>query len=163
LLAPRWRVAVFAALLSALVMRGVSRADEWRAFDQRGIESRYGVVGRYVAESLPARSALFAFQESGSLRHYADRLTVRFDLLDKQALEPAISFLKARGYQPYFVIEDPEMALFRERFRGASRLGELDWPPVAELRGPVRVHIYDPDDRARWYSGARLFPRRMAP
>ena len=150
-------------LVGALVTRGVWRADEWRAFEQRGIESRYKAVARFAREALPERAVFFAFQESGSLRHYAERLTLRFDRLAPASLESAITFLTARGYQPYFVIEDPETTPFRNRFRRASPLGELDWPPVAELRGPVRVQIFDPADRARWFAGERLFPRRIEP
>jgi hypothetical protein len=159
--APAWRTAAVVLMIGALAVRGVWRADDWRAFDQRAIESRYEAVGRFVRERLPERSAFVAFQQSGSLRYYANRLTVRFERMPPGSLDAVVQFLRERGYRPFFVIEDPEADRFKERFRRRSDLALLDWPPLAELRGPVGVRIFDPFDRARWYEGAQLFPERI--
>jgi hypothetical protein len=158
----KWRTLAAALVIAAVVVRGVWRAADWRAFDQREIEARYETVGRYLREALPERAIFIAFQQSGSIRYYADRLTVRFDRMSPASLDPVVRFLTDRGYRPYFVIEGPEVTRFRGRFRGTSDLGQLDWPPVAELYGPVRVQVFDPADRARWYAGDRLFPVRIA-
>ena len=47
---------------------------------------------------------------------------------------------------------------FRARFAGEAR-GPLDWPPLAEVHAPVRVRVYDPEDRAAYRGGVRP-PRR---
>jgi hypothetical protein len=160
---PRRPAAAVVLVLVALAARGVLRAADWRAFDQRAIEARYETIGRFVREKLPERAVFVAFQHSGSLRYYADRVTLRFSRMSPGSLDSVVAFLQERGYRPFFVIEDPEMAGFRQRFRRQSDLGLLDWPPVAELRGPVPVRIFDPSDRARWFSGEHLFPERIRP
>jgi hypothetical protein len=52
--------------------------------------------------------------------------------------------LRARGFRPYFLLEDWEEAGFRERFGQTSRAGGLDWPPMKRWRFPVSVALYDP-------------------
>jgi hypothetical protein len=159
----KWRTSAVTLVIAAFVVRGVGRAADWQAFDQREIEARYETVGRFLRETLPERAVFLAYQQSGSIRYYADRLTIRYSVIAPGSLDAVVRFVTDRGYRPYFVIEDPEVTPFRNRFRSRSDLGLLDWPPVAELRGPVRVQVFDPADRARWYAGDRLFPVRISP
>jgi hypothetical protein len=71
-------------------------------------------------------------------------LTVRWDLLDPGWLDPAIRFFDDHGRPPYLLVERLEEPLFRARFGGHSRYGDLDWRPIAQI-GVVR--IYDPHQR----------------
>ena len=96
---------------------------------------------------------LFSVQESGPLRLYGERTTIRFDYIEPGGLDGAVAFLQQAGYQPYFAVEDWEEAQFRARFAAASALGSLDWPPAAEIGSPVKVRLYDPRDRARYLAG----------
>jgi hypothetical protein len=128
-------------------------AAERGAFTLRGLERRYVTTGTYIAERLPERALLFAVQQSGSVRHYSGRLTLRWDLLDPGWLERAVGVLRGQGYAPYFLIEDWEEPAFKARFAHVTPLGGLDWPPRAEIRGAVTVRIYDPLDRARFLAG----------
>jgi hypothetical protein len=41
--------------------------------------------------------------------------------------------LRRLGYQPYFLLEEWEVPVFRERFQRSSPLGALDWPPAVRL------------------------------
>lgn len=125
-------------------------------------ESRYEEVGRFVDTELPQNAALFARQHSGSLRYYCDCLTVRFDRLSEDWLEPATEALREAGYTPYFVVEDMEETRFVERFESSTPLGALDWPPLAEFYGANSVRIYDPDDRQRHRDGEQLVTREIA-
>ena len=50
--------------------------------------------------------------------------------------------------------EDAEDQRFRERF-STQRLGQLDWPPAAEIHSRVRVRIYDPSQRVSYEKGQR--------
>lgn len=158
-----WRAMVVAAFAIGMVLTGLRDARDRGVFDLRPVETRYAAVARFVRESLPPHAAFFAFQQSGSLRYYADRMTLRFDLLQPQWFDTAITKMRARGYRPYFVVEEPELELFKTRFGPASVLGSLDWPPVAELRRPVRVWIFDPADRGKWRAGERIFPQQIYP
>jgi hypothetical protein len=112
-------------------------------------DARYVTLARYVARTLPERSAILCVLYSGSLRYYAQRETLRFDWLEPTQLEPLLDRLERRGYRTYFVLEEWEEPLFRKRFAAHTPLGALDWPPVARLYVPAVVSIYDPRDRER--------------
>ena len=146
-------VAVCAALLSIAAGRGV--------FNVRTVERRYLDVGRHIAALLPANSIFFAKAHAGSIRHYSGRLTIHYDWLERPWLDQAVSELRARGYHPFFALEEQEEPAFRERFGEMNQLGRLDWPPAAERREPVRVKIYDPADRERHVRGEPIVTRAI--
>jgi len=131
----------------------VAVASERSAFDLRRLESRYLAAGAFASRDLPPNAILLSVQESGPLRLYGGRTTVRFDQLDAQGLDAAVQFLDRAGYRPYFVLEAWEEAQFRDRFSRHSALGLLDWPPMAEVGRPVKVRFFDPRDRRRFFAG----------
>jgi hypothetical protein len=147
------RLPMLAAGLALLAGHYVATAGGRDAFRLQRLESRYQAAGAYAARSLPPTAVLLSVQESGPLRLYGGRTTVRFDYLDPSGLDAAIAYLQQAGCQPYFALEAWEEAQFRERFSGASALGSLDWPPIAEVGSPVKVRFYDPRDRARFLAG----------
>lgn len=126
-------------------------------------EQRYRAVGLFIARHLPPTAVLISHQHSGSIRYYADRLTLRYDWLERRWLDQAITALTERGYRPYLVIDDSEREAFRQRFRGFSPLSALDWPPAAEWRRSGVVRIYDPAHREAFLGGARLRPIMIEP
>lgn len=72
--------------------------------------------------------------------------------------------MEQRGLKPYLLLERREEGEFRQRFRGHSETGALDWPPRFVVDRQVR--IFDPSDRARYlageaYSTENLTPRRQ--
>jgi len=93
---------------------------------------------------------------SASPTRAAWRETLRFDWLDPTRLKPLLDRLERRGYRTYFLLEDWEEPLFRDRFAAHTPLGALDWPPVAKLYVPAVVSIYDPRDRERRLRGEAL-------
>lgn len=155
--AARWRTAAALGLILLVVGLGGREAIRRGVFTLRVLESRYETVARFVQRALPANAVFFAYQESGSLRFYADRLIVRFDLLSEHRLDQAIDTLRALGYRPYIVVEQQDEDVFKVRFNHLSPLSRLDWPPIAELDGPVRVRIFDPADYDRPRSGQPAF------
>jgi len=84
-------------------------------------------------------------QHSGSLRIYADRLTLRYDALDPLWLDRVVAHLQSIGRRPYYVLDGGEVDAFRRRFAAANGMGTLDWPPMATLGGTIAV--YDPIER----------------
>jgi hypothetical protein len=152
------RVPIFVVLVCLLAVLFVRTARERDVFSLHTLESRYVDAGRFAAQYLPERAVLFAVQESGSLRLYGDRLTLRWDWLNPSWFERAVDDLRQRGVVPYFVVEVWEEAQFKDRFGPVSGLGQLDWPPAAEVGRPVRVRFYDPRDRARFQRGLPIAP-----
>ena len=158
------RVSVRRAVPAAMAMAVCSALAAWQAheavrfgaFTTKIAEQRYVDVGRYVAAALPQNAIFISGAESGSLRYYSSRLTLRFDLLDEPWLDRAVDALRAKGYHPYLALEEAEEAPFRARFGERNALGRLDWPPMVERSEPIRVRIYDPVDRERFLAGAPI-------
>ncbi len=150
------RLPILVVGLALLAGHYVATAGGRDAFRLQRLESRYRAAGAYAARSLPPTAVLLSVQESGPLRLYGGRTTVRFDHLDPGGLDAAVADLQQAGYRPYFALEAWEEAQFRERFSGASALGLLDWPPIAEVGSPVKVRFYDPHDRPRFLAGDRV-------
>ncbi|MGE3277346.1 MAG: ArnT family glycosyltransferase [Vicinamibacterales bacterium] len=161
--AGRWQTMAVAAMALIVAGLGLHEAVERGVFRLRGAEARYAAVSRFATRALPENAIFFAFQESGALHYYAGRPIIRFDTLPSRWFNDALSKMRTRGYRPYFVIEEPEEVVFKARFRPVSPLGYLDWPPIAELDGPVRVRIYDPGFRDRMRRGEQYPTFQITP
>jgi hypothetical protein len=107
-------------------------------------EHRYFDVARFIAVTTEPSAVFISWQESGSIRYYADRLTLNFARIDRGWLDRTVDRLRAMGRRPYFVVEGFETEAFRQRFSGRNRLGSLDWTPLAVFQEPY-VAIYDAD------------------
>jgi hypothetical protein len=147
-LSPRAAPALVWASVALLAWRGVQMAADRSAFDLGRGDRRYVNVARFVADHTDPNAVIFSMQHSGSLRLYAGRLTLRWDLLDPTWLDRAVAHLQSIGRRPYFVLEDYEVEEFKSRFAGSSGLGALGWRPIAQLWEPS-VFVYDPIDRHR--------------
>jgi hypothetical protein len=158
-----WRPIALVLIAVAIIAAGLAQARARGVFRLFMPEARYAVVGRYVAEKLPANAIFLTFQHSSSLRYYTERTTVRYDLMAPEWLENAIVVLRQKGYRPYLVVEEIENGYFRDRFQATTPLAHLDWPPVAELRAAVGVRIFDPTDRSRWLAGERVTTEAIVP
>ena len=147
-LARRWwpsRAALAAAVAVAIVAsQGVATAASRGTFNLGASERRYVDIARFVAGYTEPDAVILAMQHSGSLRLYAGRLTLRYDVLDPEWLDRAVAYLQSIGRKPYFVLDGFEVEAFRTRFGRTSRLGALAWPPMA-TRGSIAV--YDPIDQ----------------
>jgi hypothetical protein len=136
---------VIATAAAWLAWHGVRTAADRSAFDLGRGERRYVDVARFVAAHTEPDAVVLSVQHSGSLRFYAGRLTLRYDLLEPAWLDRAVEYLQSIGRRPYFVLDEGEGEAFKSRFGARSRLGALDWPPIAMLGSSVA--IYDPSDR----------------
>jgi hypothetical protein len=128
-----------------LAWHGLHVASDRRVFDLARGERRYLDVARFVAGHTEPDAVIFSVQHSGSLRIYADRLTLRYDALDPLWLDRAVSYLQSIGRHPYYVLDGAEVDAFRQRFAANNRTGTLAWTPIATLGGTIA--IYDPGDR----------------
>jgi hypothetical protein len=140
---------ILLAMMVGLPVLQVQKSRDVGAYNQAQAQHRALTVARYVECSLPERSVLISLQHSGSVRQYADRLSLRYDWLDPAWLDRAIATLRKRGYAPVILLEEWEEAPFKARF--ASQIhGKLDWPPRAQVDEFIRVRLYDPTDRPRY-------------
>jgi hypothetical protein len=148
-IARRWLRPVYpfaiAAAVAVIAWHGVRTAVDRNAFDLGRSERRYIDVARFIATHTDPAAVILSVQHSGSLRLYADRLTLRYDALDPLWLDRVVAYLESIGRRPYYVLDGGEVDAFRQRFGTANRAGALDWPPLATLSGTISV--YDPIGR----------------
>jgi hypothetical protein len=143
---PGTRMPIVVAILAAVIVWRVDYAKDAGIFMAWRHERRYADAGRHINGSLERHAILYSGQHSGSLRYYGQRLTLRWEALDGWWFDRSIERLKAKGYKPYFVLEDSELERFRAALAGKSRYSRLDWEPVAAIRADAvqTVWIYDP-------------------
>jgi len=153
-----WRIVPYAAAgIVALVL--VRESVRRHAFGLWEFERRFELAGEYVAARLPPNALVIAAQETGSVRFYADRLTIAWRELPPDALDTALAFVRAHAYRPYLLIETGEQEEFVGRFQAKSHVGGLAWPAIVDINHMLR--IYDPDDYERYRSGERVTTERV--
>jgi len=154
--------------LATVALVGLTTGWYWDTSVNRGFavqkagEQHFAEVGAFVSRQLPQRAIVLAVMHSGSVRHYSGRMTLRWDALPSEWLDPALDFLKSKGYVPYLIFDPWEEAQFRSHFAGHSALAALDWPPAATIESSG-TQVYDPADRARFLAGEQLRPHPVGP
>lgn len=149
-IAPRapWRRALaFVVLAAALTAWGLWTGRA--AFRVRAEESREAAAGRFATE-LPDRAVILCNQHSGSLRYYANRITMRFEWLDPDMYVEALDHFRRLGRPVYVVLDDWERDMFRMRYADVADLSWLDEEPL--VVAARRVYFYAvvlPPDRPR--------------
>ena len=135
--APRPRALAFAALVVILGSWGLWQGRD--AFNVRAQESRYLAAARF-AKALPENAAILCNQHSGSLRYYANRLTLRYEWLAPDVYAEAIDYLHSLGRPVFVVLDDWERDVFRSRYAGVTDLSWLDRPPA--LVAARQIYFY---------------------
>jgi len=153
------RAPVLLTGLAALCAWQVTVARERSVFDLQRFESRFVEAGRFVNARLPREAVVLTVWHSGSVRHYANRVTLVWRAFDPQELDQAVSWLEQRGRPVYLLLEAWEEPDFRARFGAASRAGALAWPPLAEIGRSVRIWRFA--DRERFERGETVRTERL--
>lgn len=152
--ASRRAVAVAAVVAGVLIVR-IDHVQEQAILRLWESGTVYTSAAEYVRRELPPNAVILTVQHSGSMRYYADRLTVRWDWIGPQWWPRALVVLREMGYRPYLLVSRFEDAQLRTRFG----FGEDDDAPgtvMADSPSPFGVVLYDP---LREYAG----PRRAMP
>jgi hypothetical protein len=138
---PAFAAVATATIVLVLAAHHLRLATTRGLFDLGRTERKYVDVARWVADHTEPDAVILSHQHSGSLRLYASRLTLRFDILEPEWLDRALAWLQSTGHHPYIVLDGDEVERFRARF-GNSSAGALTAPPVGELNDVV--FVYDP-------------------
>ena len=102
-------------------------------FRLRQEEQKYPRVGRFVRDRLPPTAFVMAAQHSGSVRYYSNRPTLRWDLLDRSALDQAIRSMRSAGFEPFVVLDAGEDEEFRRKFGSAKQHAVEAMTPVVTI------------------------------
>jgi hypothetical protein len=139
---PSRAVPVLAAL--AAVVMAASTERFLRAEGVPGLreaEARYRRVAERIERLTPGTAVVLAMQHSGSLRHYANRTTLRWDVLRPEEFERAVAAVVGKGLTLYVVLEGAEQRQFEARFADAlTRVLRL---PVTQV-GNVQIWQLEP-------------------
>ena len=133
-----WHAPVALLLVGGLVAMLVHAAQTHGAFSIRIQERKYPLAGAFVRDRLPAAAFVLARQHSGSIRYYANRPTLRWDLLSPTRLDEVLATFRAQGYQPFLVVDAGEYEEFREKFARTDQRAIHQLTPLAVL-GDARV------------------------
>ena len=144
---PVRRYAAVGAVLLLTVI-GVGQAVRRGVFTQARGEAKYVEVARVIEALAGPDDVIITLQYSGSARYYAERLTLRWDLIEPGWLDETVRWLDEHGHRPYLVLEAGEVAPFRARFGAESEVARLDWAPLVSFRGGS-VKLYDAVSRDR--------------
>jgi hypothetical protein len=147
-LVPRAAPRIISVVLAAtgLACWQLNQAGRRGVFDLHHVERRYADVGRFVNGATAPNAVFLAGLHSGSIRYYANRMTMYFPRLRQGSLDLAVRTLQEQGHDVYIVLEDGERSSFTARFE-TSALSQLDWPPAHRLSGGAPVNIWNPRDR----------------
>jgi glycosyl transferase family 87 len=136
------RAAVTTGLLLALLATELQVARTRGAFEIRLQERKYPLAGAFVRDKLPATAFILAGQHSGSVRYYANRPTLRWDVLAPGQLDHVVATLRAEGFEPFVVVDGREDEAFRRRFGDAGQQAVRRLTPLAAL-GDARVYGFN--------------------
>lgn len=139
-------VAVVAVI--AIGLSGIVQAAMRDAFSVVRGESKYIEVARTVESLTAPHDVIICAQHSGSIRYYAGRLTLRWDVGDPAWLDRTVEWLTAHGHHPYFVLEPQEVDALRATYGTTNMSARLDWTPMVSFRGGA-IRMYDAVRRDR--------------
>ena len=141
----RWGAAAV-AVVGLLVLVQIQTAVNGDAFRLRtAFENRYRVAGAFIDWQYPPNAVFLSVVQSGSVRYYGHRESVRFDWLGEGELDRAVADLARGGFRPFFLLDVTEIEGFRKRFAAFSRLGRLDWEPRDRIGHQGDVLVFDPE------------------
>lgn len=142
----RWGPRAAAIALMAIGIYGTALSIRLGVFPPGEGERRYATVAEIVAQHTEPDAVIITLQDAGPIRYYSGRDTIRFDQLDEHWLDRAVAWLEQQGRKPYFLLEDWDLAAFRERFGPHNHLAREMSPIVAYKAAqiPGWAYLYDP-------------------
>jgi hypothetical protein len=86
-------------------------------------------------------------ERSGSMRYYGGRVTLRYDLLDREWLDRAVEWLTARGVRVYAVLDRRQAEEAKARFSTQRASAAFDRPfLIYEPAGTAVMDLSEPRD-----------------
>jgi hypothetical protein len=141
---------------------GVELARFRGAFDAWYSDRRFIDVAMKVRERTPDSALVFTMLQSGSLRYYGGRQTLRFDNLPPDWLDRSVDWLERHNVHAYALFSDPtEQSAFENHFAGqrAATLTEAQMMfAYGGLAGEPTMRFYDLQYRASSFRQNALLP-----
>jgi hypothetical protein len=148
------------ALALLLATSQIATARDLDVFRFAARQSRALLAGRYLGSALPDNAVVIAGEQSGAVRYYSGRSIVRWDFLKPADLPLVTNELTRAGYDVWIALDDWEVPLYREKFRG-SIAAALDWPPRVDAGLDARTIAWRLRDRTDFFSDRRVPTDRL--
>lgn len=144
--AGRWGGRAAAVVLMTVGVYGIATSIRLGVFPPGEGERRYATIAEIVARHTEPESVVITLHHAGSIRYYAARDTIRYDVLDERWLDRAVDWLHQQGRPAYFLLEEADVAVFRQRFGAHNRLARDMSPIVAYKAHRIQgwVYLFDP-------------------
>jgi len=126
-------------LAAALILACVGLWQGRAAFSIGSVEARYRAAAD-VVRTLPADAVVVSNLHSGSIRSYANRMTLRYEWLGANEYADALRTLRGHGHQLYALLDGAEVAEFRTRYQGVADLAWMDGLPLDVINGSVYLY-----------------------
>jgi hypothetical protein len=130
-----------AAAVVALGVWNVHVATARGVFEQRQAARHEAPIGRLVRAHTEENSVILSVHRSGSLRYYAGRTTLRYDMLDRHWLDRAITWFREQGANVYAVVDERERREARDRFADQQAVAAFDRAVL--VYEPAGTALYD--------------------
>jgi hypothetical protein len=127
------------------------------------IEGRYQTVATLVSLNTDPTGIILSQQHSGSIRYYAGRNILRYDVLDPAWLDRAVAWLQAHHIHPYLVLDDWERIDFQHRFASQNTLGRLTYSPFIVSESGITTSLYDLQPGSGIAPAPRIFYKMTVP
>ena len=86
-------------------------------------------------------------QHSGSLAYYSDKLPLRYDWVPVEWIDRAVQYFQEGGRSAFVLLDDWEIPVFAERFRGQRIRAAVETQPLAiTMDGRVKLFATAPGD-----------------
>jgi len=72
----------------------------WYAFDQWTGEAKYIEVAEHVRSATPENSVVMAWNDSGNIRYFGGRVTLRWDILQEDWLDRSVVWMASEACTP---------------------------------------------------------------
>ena len=135
---------VFGALL---VLTGFAESSGRHVLSESEGERRYADAAAYVQTALPPGAVVLTMQHSGSLAYYSDKLPLRYDWIPVEWIDRAVQYFQEGGRPAFVLLDDWEIPVFAERFRGQRIRAAVETQPLAiTMDGRVKLFATAPGD-----------------
>jgi hypothetical protein len=143
-----WGPLLGTVVVAVLCAQGFRVAQREHVFQQAMVQAKHADVAEHVRRATPDNSVVLAMQHSGSLRYYAGRVTMRWDLLSPEWLDRAVAWMAERGVPTYALLDDFEQAEMVQRFAGQELTATLMGPPVFRFGSKLFYDLSRSNDAA---------------
>jgi hypothetical protein len=151
----RWLHPIVGGIATAIVFSivtawSIQTARQHGVFAVWQSEARFVDVASWIDRHTPPGSVVITIWHSGSVRYYAGRTTLLWDVIEPAEFDLVVRKIEAR-HPVFLLLETWEQSRFTQRFAGATPFAALDWQPRAQFGRDIA--LYDLAARERFHRG----------